>query len=242
MAGVEVSQRLPSAVAGEAKRFVAYYRVSTERQGRSGLGLDAQRAAVAAYLGASAGELTAELVEVESGKNSKRPKLLEALRLCRVTGSRLVVAKLDRLARNAAFLLNLQAAGVPFVAADMPDANEMTVGIMAVVAQAEAKAISGRTKEALKAAKARGSVLGGWKGGPKPTEAMRAAAIAARRESAAARVRDLLPVVLGVQQDLGPDISKEAVAKELVRRGIRTPAGAVNWQGVQVARVLAAGA
>src|SRR5918995_6882481 len=141
-------------------RYVSYLRVSTDRQGRSGLGLEAQRKAVEDYLNGGRWQVLAEFVEVESGKREDRPKLAEALALCRLHGATLVIAKLDRLSRDAHFLLGLQKAGVRFVAADMPEANEMVVGIMAVVAQAERKMISARTKAALAAAKARGKRLG----------------------------------------------------------------------------------
>jgi DNA invertase Pin-like site-specific DNA recombinase len=133
--------------------FVSYLRVSTDRQGRSGLGLEAQRKVVHDFLNGGHWKLIAELVEVESGKREDRPRLTEALSLCRLHNAVLVIAKLDRLSRDAHFLLGLQKAGVRFVAADMPEANEMVVGIMAVVAQAERKMISA-TKAALAAAKA----------------------------------------------------------------------------------------
>ena len=125
-----------------------------------GLGLEAQRKAVEDFLNGGRWQLMAEFVEVESGKRDDRPKLAEALALCRLHSATLVIAKLDRLCRDAHFLLGLQKAGVRFVAADMPEANEMVVGIMAVVAQAERKMISARTKAALAAAKARGKRLG----------------------------------------------------------------------------------
>src|SRR3954453_14936005 len=141
-------------------QYVSYLRVSTDRQGKSGLGLEAQRKAVADFLNGGRWDLIDEFVEVESGKRDDRPKLAEALALCRLHNAVLVIAKLDRLSRDAAFLLGLQKAGVRFVAADMPEANEMVVGIMAVVAQAERKMISTRTKAALAAAKARGVRLG----------------------------------------------------------------------------------
>src|SRR5712671_2856281 len=146
-------------------KFVAYYRVSTARQGRSGLGLDAQRQAVADYLNGGTRSLLREFVEVESGKLNTRPELEQALHLCKVTGATLVVAKLDRLSRNAAFLMTLRDSGVQFVAADLPEANTMTVGVMALVAQHEREAISVRTKAALAAAKARGRKLGGRRPG-----------------------------------------------------------------------------
>ncbi len=219
--------------------FVAYYRVSTARQGQSGLGLEAQRASVMTYLNGGAWRLVAEFTEVESGKRVDRPELAKALARCRVMGARLVVAKLDRLARNAAFLLSLRDAGVSFVAADMPDANEMTVGIMAVVAEGEARAISRRTKEALAASRARGVKLGGWRGGPAATTAMREKAAAVRREAAAVRAGDLAAVIADVRVAIGPDAGLSAVANELTRRGIPTPSGrGTAWQAVQVRRVM----
>ena len=142
-------------------KFVSYLRVSTKRQGESGLGLEAQRKAVSDFLNGGNWKLVEELVEVESGKHDhNRPALHKALEACKVYGATLVIAKLDRLSRDAHFLLGLQKAGVKFVAADMPEANEMVVGIMALVAQAERRMISERTKAALQAAKARGVKLG----------------------------------------------------------------------------------
>lgn len=142
-------------------KYISYLRVSTARQGASGLGLEAQRYSIEGYLHGGKRSLLKEFVEVESGKrDSNRPTLQEALQLCRATGAILLIAKLDRLSRDAHFLLGLQKAGVKFVAVDMPTANELTVGIMALVAEEERKAISRRTKEALAAAKARGVRLG----------------------------------------------------------------------------------
>lgn len=130
-------------------RVVAYYRVSTLRQGQSGLGLEAQRQAVMSLCEARGWEVIAEQTEVESGKTANRPQLLAALHQAKVTGATLVVAKLDRLSRSVAFLSALQDSGAKFIAADMPEANELTVHIMAAVAQAERQAISKRTQEAL---------------------------------------------------------------------------------------------
>jgi DNA invertase Pin-like site-specific DNA recombinase len=143
-------------------KFVSYLRVSTATQGKSGLGLEAQREAVAQYLNGGEWELVQEVIEVESGRKDKRPELAKALRLCNAIGATLVVAKFDRLSRDAHFLLGMQKSGVKFVAADNPQANDLTVGILAMVAQEEAKAISNRTKAALEAAKARGQVLGAY--------------------------------------------------------------------------------
>ena len=142
------------------RRFVSYLQVSTARQGRSGLGLEAQRAAVATYLAGNTWTLLNEMIEVESGKaTADRPQLARAMALCRLTGATLRVAKLDRLSRDAHFLIGLDKAGVDFVAMDMPDANKVTVGIMALAAQQEREAISARTRAALAAAKARGTEL-----------------------------------------------------------------------------------
>src|ERR1700749_1934972 len=140
-------------------RFVAYYRVSTAKQGRSGLGLDAQREAVRGYLNGGNWMLLAERTEVESGKVDDRPELKAAIKTCRLTGATLVIAKLDRLSRDAHFLLGLGKAGVEFVAVDMPNANRLTVRLMAVIAQEEREMIAARTKSALAAARARGKKL-----------------------------------------------------------------------------------
>jgi DNA invertase Pin-like site-specific DNA recombinase len=130
--------------------FVAYYRVSTQRQGASGLGLEAQQEAVRGFT--KGGTIVAEVVEVESGKRNDRPKLAEALALCRKTKATLIIAKLDRLARNVAFVSNLMESGVDFVAVDFPQANRLTVHILAAIAEHEAAMISQRTRAALQAA------------------------------------------------------------------------------------------
>jgi DNA invertase Pin-like site-specific DNA recombinase len=148
-------------------KIVAYYRVSTIKQGISGLGLEAQKLAVSNHASANGCEIINEFMEVESGKNNNRPKLVEALELCEITGARLTIAKLDRLSRNVAFLSGLMEAKVKFTACDNPEATELTIHILAAVAQAERKAISERTKVALQAAKARGQILGN----PRLTEA-----------------------------------------------------------------------
>src|SRR3954447_15742111 len=142
-------------------KAVAYYRVSTERQGRSGLGLEAQRAAVLECVCARGWVLLSEFTEVESGRRNDRRAMLQALNQCRLQRATLLIAKLDRLSRDAHFLLGLEKAGVEFLAVDMPNANRLTVGIMALVAEEERHMISARTKAALAAAKARGVKLGG---------------------------------------------------------------------------------
>src|SRR4051794_11966836 len=183
-------------------RFIAYHRVSTAQQGRSGLGLDAQRQAVAAYLNGGAWTLLAEYTEVESGKRADRPELAKALTACRLHRATLVIAKIDRLSRNAAFLLNLRDAGVDFVAADMPDANRMTVGIMAIIAEHEREAISARTKAALAAAKARGRKLGNPENlSRESAERGRTLGNAAMSAKAGKRLVDLAPVIHAIRAE-----------------------------------------
>jgi DNA invertase Pin-like site-specific DNA recombinase len=138
--------------------YFAYYRVSTKQQGASGLGLEAQQAAVVSFL--KGARPLGEYVEVESGKKNQRPQLLAAMAAARASGGVLLIAKLDRLSRNAGFILALRDSGVDFVCCDMPDANTLTVGLFAVLAQHERETISKRTKDALTAKKARGAVLG----------------------------------------------------------------------------------
>ena len=141
-------------------RYIAYYRVSTAGQGRSGLGIEAQQLAVKAYLTGRDHNLIAEFTEIESGRNSDRPKLAEALALAKKQKAILVIARLDRLARNVVFIASLMESSVEFIACDMPQATPFTLHIMAAVGEAEAKAISERTKAALAAAKERGVILG----------------------------------------------------------------------------------
>jgi DNA invertase Pin-like site-specific DNA recombinase len=221
--------------------FVSYLRVSTARQGQSGLGLEAQREAVEDYLNGGRWTVIKEFVEVESGKNNDRAELAKAMSLCRLRNAILVIAKIDRLSRDAHFLLGLQKAGVRFVAADMPEANEMVVGIMAVVAQAERKMISARTKSALQAAKARGVKLGGVRHRPDGStvkldlEAI-AAGRAARTAKSAARAEDVAPIIADLIATGA--VSLREIAAGLNERGIPTARGA-KWSAVQVQRVMA---
>src|SRR5919112_1576534 len=216
--------------------FVACYRVSTERQGRSGPGLDAQRKAVEDFLNGGNWRLVAEFTEVESGKHSDRPALAKAFRACRLHGAKLVIAKIDRLSRDAHFLLGLEKAGVDFVAAEMPTANRLTVGILAMVADEERRMISKRTKEALAAAKARGVTLGGNRGSIISAEA-REISRKARLAASEARVADLAPVIAELQA--AGVTSLGGLAKGLSERGIPTARGGTSWTPVQVSRVLA---
>jgi DNA invertase Pin-like site-specific DNA recombinase len=217
-------------------KFVAYYRVSTDKQGRSGLGLEAQQEAVRTYLNGGPWRLVGEVVEVESGKRNDRPKLGEALRLCRLHGATLVIAKLDRLARNVAFISNLMESGVDFVAVDLPQANRLTVHILAAVAEHEAAMISQRTKDALAAAKARGRRLGGDRGNIRAVAAEGAArSRAARSAKARSKAADVAPIIAEV---LASGLSSlRQMAGALNARSIPAPRGG-DWRAVQVKRVL----
>src|SRR3984893_10518763 len=217
-------------------KFIAYLRVSTTKQGKSGLGLEAQRKAVPDFLDGGKWQLVKEFVEIESGKKADRPQLMKAFQACRVFGAKLVIAKLDRLSRDAYFLLGLEKAGVDFVAADMPTANRLTVGIMAMVADEERRMISARTKAALAAAKARGVQLGGDRGA-RLTAKQRAAGRAVQQEHARNRAADLVPIIKELQE-AGCE-SLRAIAAELEERGIPTARGG-KWSSVQVARLLEA--
>jgi DNA invertase Pin-like site-specific DNA recombinase len=218
-------------------KVVAYFRVSTAAQGRSGLGLDAQREAVARYCQGRSCEVLAEYEEVESGKRNDRPALVQALHHAKITGATLVVAKMDRLSRNAAFLLALRDSGAKFVAADNPDVNDMTVGILAAIAEEERKAISARTKAALQAAKARGAVLGN----PNGAEALRAAgrgniaALAAIREAADRHAADIAPIIAHLRSQ-GRNSLRE-LAAGLNERHIQTPRGGI-WHPTSVKNLL----
>lgn len=205
--------------------LVAYYRVSTERQGQSGLGLDAQRSAVTVY--AASRNLLGEFVEVESGRKDNRPELAAALALCRQKRAVLVIAKLDRLARSVAFISNLMESGVEFVAVDMPQANRLTLHILAAVAEHERAMISQRTRVALAAAKARGTRLGN----PFPDLIKACAASSAAAASFRATVS---PMILSLKNE---GRSLHAIARELNSRLIK-PYKGVQWHAASVRNVL----
>jgi DNA invertase Pin-like site-specific DNA recombinase len=219
-------------------KIVCYLRVSTAQQGSSGLGLEAQQAAVVRYASSIGADILQTFTEVETGKLNSRPELTKALALAELTGATLVIAKLDRLSRNAAFLLNLQEAKVPFVAADMPHANNLTIGIMALVAQQEAEAISKRTKEALQAAKARGKVLGNPNGAAALLKAGKGntAALSTIKFKADSHAAKLQPVLEGLKAE--GITSMGGIANALNLRGMLTPRGGV-WHKTSVSNLMA---
>lgn len=222
--------------------FVTYKRVSTKRQGESGLGLEAQEAAIASFLNGGDWKVVGEFTEVESGKrDDNRPELHKAIRLARATGARLLIAKLDRLSRNAAFLLNLRDSGIDFICADMPEANRLTVGILALVAEQERDMISARTKAALAAAKARGTQLGNPNGAEcirrngKHLEGSRKGG-----EGYKAKADDRAEALRGYVEEFMRECESRnlsRIAEKLNAASIQTPRGG-QWQAVQVGRLL----
>jgi DNA invertase Pin-like site-specific DNA recombinase len=223
-------------------KIIAYFRVSTKQQGASGLGLEGQQTAVEAYARETGARIVAKYVEVESGKIADRPELAKALAHAKRSKATLCVAKLDRLSRNVEFLAKVMNSDVEFVACDNPAANRLTLHILAAVAEAEAKAISDRTKAALAAAKKRGIKLGSarpghWNG----REELRLAGAKNGAKSAgfalskAAReaYQDLQPTVNELRQ-LG--LSLRAIANELDKLGHTTRRGC-RWNAVQVTRL-----
>jgi DNA invertase Pin-like site-specific DNA recombinase len=224
------------------KTFVCYYRVSTQRQGRSGLGLQAQRKAVEDYLNGGDWKIIEEVTEIESGKNNKRPKLHEAIALCKATGATLIVAKIDRLTRNASFLLSLKDSNVDFVAADLPDANRLTVRIMALVAEQEREAISKRTKDALAAAKASGKQLGAYSKSDKTkfvgrtgTAEDAAKANAARAELFRERAQDKLALLQ--RYDPEGSMSLRQLAQKFNDNEVPTISGKGSWSANGIRRL-----
>ena len=214
-------------------QFVAYLRVSTVRQGEGGLGMEAQDAAVRSFAKHAGKAILATYVEVESGKRSDRPELAKALVAAKKAKATLLIAKLDRLARNVAFIANLMDAGVDFVAVDQPYASRLTLHILSAVAEDEARRISERTKAALAAAKARGTKLGS------PVARQTVALARAARSTYAARANATTKAVIRDIQSSGVD-TLTGLARALQARGIKTPGGRTTWQPVQVSRLLAA--
>lgn len=214
-------------------QYVAYYRVSTAKQGRSGLGLEAQKSAVQAFLIGNGGKVVAEYVEVESGRRRDRQELQRAINHARVTKSKLVIAKLDRLARNVSFTAALMDSGVEFICCDLPQANRFTIHVMAALAEMEAEMISTRTKAALAEAKRRGIQLGNpnlsrVRGDPR-------IASQAWQEMASQRAESYLGLVLEARQ-LGM-CTLQGIADHLHSRGALTQAGK-QWHPATVGRLL----
>jgi DNA invertase Pin-like site-specific DNA recombinase len=210
---------------------VAYLRVSTAPQGESGLGREAQQATVEAFAKQQGGAILATCIEVESGKRSDRPELAKALGAARKGKATLLIAKLDRLARNVAFIATMMEAGVDFVACDQPFASRLTLHILA--AEDEARRISERTKAALAAAKARGTKL------DSPTAIKTVGKARAARSAYAAKANETTRIVIRDIQASGVK-TLASIARALQARGIKTPAGRHEWRPVQVSRLLAA--
>lgn len=212
---------------------IAYYRVSTAKQGKSGLGLDAQRKAVLDYIGAAP---IAEYTEVETGKRNDRPELEAALAYARITGATLVVAKLDRLSRNAAFLNTLMDSGQPVAFADMPNADRLTIGLMAQLAQWERETISKRTKEALAEAKRRGRTLGGDRGNLASVSAIgRQRSIQTRQARSMERKAQIMPHVDAARAAGATSLA--AIADYLNGLHIKTARGG-RWYAASVQRLI----
>lgn len=211
-------------------KFVAYYRVSTQRQGKSGLGLEAQQKAVMDYLNGGGWKLLAEYTEVETGKGSrateKRPVLKEAMDYAKKHRATLIIAKLDRLARNVHFITGLMESKVRFVCADLPEANNLTLQVLAAVAEYEGKRISDRTREALAQAKARGVKLGN-----PDVDRINTARVAKADEFAL----HLKPTLEAFRKG---GMTQRGIVQELNRLGITTARGK-EWSLVQVQRVMA---
>ena len=214
-------------------KIVSYIRVSTDKQGRSGLGLEGQKAAIAAYAASEKADVIDEFREVESGRNNDRPELEKALLQAHIYGAKLVIAKLDRLSRNAAFLLKLQDSGADFTACDLPNASPLTVGVMSLLAQEESKMIGDRTRTAMQAAKARGQSFGN----PNGAAALRRAGKGngASRQAATANAdtfaRKRLDVIADIESTGITTLS--AIAAELNKRGVKTARGG-KWYATTV--------
>ena len=217
-------------------KFIAYFRVSTDRQGQSGLGLEAQRKAVMDYLDGGNWKLVGEYTEVESGKRNDRPELADALDACKRQKAKLVIAKIDRLARNVHFISGLMESGVDFVAADMPEANKLTVHIMAAMAEYEREQISTRTKAALAAVKARGKKLG-WSMPSRRQEQLKASRQGVKSNIAHADrfAENTLPIIREIQT--AGITTLQGVAEALNARGVRTARGK-KWFPATVKNIL----
>lgn len=220
-------------------KYVAYYRVSTGKQGRSGLGLDAQEQTVRDRLNGGDWVLVKEFTEIESGRISHRPELVKALAMCRVMGAKLIVANVSRLTRNPDFMSTLVAADVEVEFCDLPNVDgpvgKFMLRQMLSVAELEAGMIAERTRKALAAAKARGTKLGGDRGNLSVDNVQgRAASLKARQDQADRRRSDLMPIIEEIRA--GGATTLRAIADVLNERGIPTARGG-QWSAAQVSRV-----
>lgn len=214
------------------KHYIAYLRVSTDKQGEQGHGISAQRQAIASYLGACDGNLLEEFVEVESGKKNDRSALQKAINRCKMSRAILIIAKLDRLSRNLAFVANLMDAGIDFIACDNPYANKLTIHILAAIAEHEREMISRRTREALAAAKAKGIKLGGFRG-TALTDEFRHSALSARQDKSREYSANVAPLI---RKQLEDGYSLNAIARFLNQQKIVTIRGG-QWTAKSVSRV-----
>jgi DNA invertase Pin-like site-specific DNA recombinase len=219
-------------------KFVGYIRVSTDKQGKSGLGIEAQQKAIADYLNGGHWELIAEFMEVESGKHDDRQELQKAFKHCQMTGATLVIAKLDRLSRDSHFIGSVMKSGIEFIACDMPAANKFTIHILAAVAEHEREMISQRTKAALQAAKARGKVLGS------PRNLSQEVAVKGRVigvKTRQSKVNEFAATISPIIQDFASKgMSLNQMAIELNKRSILTARGKMgSWTATAVKNAMA---
>jgi DNA invertase Pin-like site-specific DNA recombinase len=207
-------------------RYVAYYRLSTGKQAVLGFGLEAQQAAVANYVAANPGKLIAEYAEIKSGRNNRRPKIAEALQVCRIFRAVLLIARLDRLSRNVAMIAQLMESKVDFVAIDFPHATRFTLHILAAIAEHESRLFSERVKWAYAAARARGGVRARKNPNRTFPPGCQAASLRVRRARSQARVKDIAPLVW---KAIGEGKSYAMIADDFNRSGVR-PAHHVPWR------------
>lgn len=215
-------------------KYVAYYRVSTQKQEKSGLGLDAQKKMVNDFVIANGGEIVKEFTEVESGKRDDRPKLAEAMKHASLVGGRILVGKLDRLSRDLNFITNLQKNRVDFVVSDMPHCDSFTIHIYGALAQREREMISARTKAGLAAAKAKGKKLGTNNLNMDMVQEASAMGVQVRQQKADIFANKVKPVIEALVKD---GLSLRAVAAELDKLGIQTARGG-KWTATAVKNAL----
>lgn len=216
------------------KRYVAYYRVSTQKQGKDGLGIGAQQTTVRDWLKAHSGVLVGEFTEVESGRKVNRVELRKAIDECQLKKATLIIAKIDRLSRNATFMFQLQDSALDIVACDCPEMDKFSVRMLAVFAEREADLISQRTKAALAEAKVRGRKLGGWRGHDVCAQATQLAT-----QSRVAKADDYAEKIAGkLHRAQRENLSLNAIARKMIAEGVRTPRGGINWTARTVKNLL----